>query len=67
MGRAGLNEYDIGSVLRAAQFCGDCGRNFDEIAGDYCYVRIQPARLICHDCKLKEAPRLRLDSVTTPK
>lgn len=42
------------SVMRMAKFCGDCKRSFDGIAGDYCYPRLQPARLICEDCKLRE-------------
>jgi hypothetical protein len=56
-----LNGWDI--IRRTAQFCGDCGRKFDDCEGDHCYVRIGPARLICLDCKLKEPPR---ESTTTP-
>lgn len=47
-------ETEFGSILRAAKFCGDCGRKFDDCAGDHVYVRLGPARLICLDCKLKE-------------
>lgn len=56
MVREAVVTYDIGRVLRMAQFCGDCGRNFDLCEGDYCYARLRPARLICQDCKLKEPP-----------
>lgn len=46
-------ESEIGSIIRATKFCGDCGREFDE-RDSYVYPRICPARLICLDCKLKE-------------
>jgi hypothetical protein len=55
-------DYELGSILRAAKFCGDCGRNFDDCDGDHVYPRIGPARLICLDCKLKEPA-----NVTPPK
>lgn len=41
-------------IRRMASRCGDCGRLFDDVAGDHVYMRTQPARLICLDCKLKE-------------
>ena len=47
---------DVELARRMASRCGDCGRLFDEIRGGGVYVRQQPARLICQDCKLKEAP-----------
>ena len=49
-----MSSYDIGRVLRMANFCGDCGRNFDDCGGEYVVIRLRPARLICQDCKLKE-------------
>jgi hypothetical protein len=44
-------------VRRMAARCGDCKRLLDDIAGDHVYMRMQPARLICLDCKLREPPR----------
>lgn len=48
--------YDVDSqIRRIAARCGDCKRLFDDIQGEHCYMRQQPARLICGDCKLREA------------
>lgn len=44
-------------ILEMARRCGDCRRLFDNVEGAYVYARMYPARLICHDCKLKEPPR----------
>ena len=40
-------------IMHRATYCGDCGRRFDEIQGDYCYIRLGRG-LICQDCKNKE-------------
>jgi hypothetical protein len=50
----GMAYLDDVLVWRIASRCGDCHRLFDEIAGDYCYMRSHPARLICLDCKIAE-------------
>ena len=34
--------------------CGDCGKLFEDVAGDVVYMRQRPARLICLDCKGRE-------------
>lgn len=47
-------------IRRIALRCGDCGRLFDEVQGEWCYIRFQPARLICLDCKLAEKTRNRV-------
>lgn len=41
-------------IREIASHCGDCGKVFDDAAGNVCYVRQQPARLICMECKARE-------------
>ena len=44
-----------GQLLRhIATRCGDCGKLFEDVAGDVVYMRQRPARLICLDCKGRE-------------